>query len=130
MPEWPDLHVLRGRLEQRVAGRTITALTLKEPIVVRSTEDPVALLVGRRFESFAHRGKFLVCALDGGVSAVLNPMLSGLLSIVPHGTKTKATTCVTLALDDGNDLRYLDDTKMGKLYLIRGDVAAVPGLSD
>ncbi len=130
MPEWPDLHVLRERLAKRLEGRSITAVTLKEPIVVRATEDPGAMLVGRRFESVAHRGKFLLFTLDGGITIVLNPMLSGLLTVVPHGTKVKATTCVTLALDDGDDLRYLDDTKMGKLYLIRGETSSVPGLAD
>src|SRR5690242_5346105 len=104
MPEWPDLHVLRERLATRLAGREITALVVKEPIILRSAEDPRALLVGRRFTAVAHHGKFLVFALDGDVRMVLNPMLSGLLAFVPHATKVKATTCVSLSLDDGNDL--------------------------
>jgi len=36
------------------------------------------------------------------------------------------------ALDDGRDLRYLDDTKMGKVYVLRGEepAAGVPGFAD
>lgn len=128
MPEWPDLHVLRRRLEV-VVGRTIVGFALREPIVLRANEDPDALLVGRRIEGLLHRGKFLTLSLSGGVAIVVNPMLSGLLALVPHDAKVKATTCVAFLLDDGRDLRYLDDTKMGKVYLLRGSSpdSVVPG---
>lgn len=132
MPEWPDLHVLRARLEPRLAGRAIVGLTVREPVVIRATEDPAALLVGRRVEGVTQRGKFLVLALDGRVRLVVNPMLSGLLALVPHGTKLAPTTCLALALDEGTDLRYLDDTRMGKVYLLRGATPqeAVPGFAE
>ena len=131
MPEWPDLHVLRARLATRVVGRAIVAVAVREPVVVRATEDPAALLVGRRFVAVVHRGKLLILALDRGVGLVVNPMLSGLLALVPHEARTRATTCLALALDDGTDLRYLDDTRMGKVYLLHDATpeVAVPGFA-
>lgn len=132
MPEWPDLHVLRARLEALVVGRTITAVAVQEPIVVRATAEPRDLIEGRRFAKVDHWGKFLSFALHDGAAIVVNPMLSGLFAVVAHDAKLKATTCVALSLDDGRDLRYLDDTKMGKVYLLRpGDSPViVPGFAD
>ncbi|MBM4421303.1 MAG: hypothetical protein FJ034_06950 [Chloroflexi bacterium] len=95
VPEWPDLHVLRARLAQELAGRTVSTVAVREPVVLRAKADPVALLTARRFAAVVHRGKFLVLTFDEQITLVVNPMLSGLLALVPHDTKTKATTCVS-----------------------------------
>ena len=132
MPEWPDLHVLRTRLESLLVGRAITAVIVRDPIVIRATDEAATLLVGRRFLGVRHRGKFVLLDLDHEVIVVVNPMLSGLFAAVPQAAKVKATTCLTLALDDGTHLWYLDDTRMGKVYVLRGSrpEVAVPGFAD
>jgi len=130
MPEWPDLHVAQGRLERALRGRAVTAVTVGDPVVIRATRPLEELLAGRIFRSVRHRGKFLLFDLDGA-AIVVNPMLSGLFELRPQSARASKDTRLRLALDDGTELRYRDDTRMGKVYVFQGEApeAAVPGLA-
>lgn len=77
MPEWPDLHVARGRLQRALPGRRITGVKVGDPIVIRATRPLEDMLLGRTFDGVRHRGKFILLELDN-VTIVVNPMLSGL----------------------------------------------------
>jgi formamidopyrimidine-DNA glycosylase len=124
MPEWPDLHVLQRRIATAVAGKRVTAVRVHDPLVLRATRPLDEALVGRVLRDVAHRGRFLAFAFDDGTQVVVNPMLSGLFDLLPAATKIRATTAFALTFEDGTDLRYRDDTRMGKVYLL------APGASD
>ncbi len=137
MPEWPDLHVLRGRIEKAVVGRRVTAVRVHDPLVLRATRPFDAVLRGRTLERVSHRGRFLAFAFDNGTRVIVNPMLSGLFDLVPAETKIRKTTAFALTFDDAaaagaasTDLRYRDETRMGKVYLLGPgeSEAAVPQL--
>jgi formamidopyrimidine-DNA glycosylase len=132
MPEWPDLHVLRRRIAKAVGGKRVTAVRVHDPLVLRATRPFDAALLGRVLEEVAHRGRFLVFAFDDGVRVVVNPMLSGLFDLVPPTTKLRATTAFALTFENGVDLRYRDDTRMGKVYLLDAGASeeSVPQLAD
>lgn len=118
MPEWPDLHVLRGRIEKAVGGKRVTAVRVHDPLVLRATRPFDTALRSRLLDGVAHRGRFLVFAFDDGTRVVVNPMLSGLFDLLPPETKIRATTAFALTFENGIDLRYRDDTRMGKVYLL------------
>lgn len=118
MPEWPDLHVLRGRIETAVGGRRVTNVRVHDPLVLRATRPLDEALRGRVLERVAHRGRFLAFAFDDGARLVVNPMLSGLFDLLPPPTKIRATTAFALTFENDVDLRYRDDTRMGKVYLL------------
>ena len=118
MPEWPDLHVLRSRIATAVAGKRVTAVRVHDPLVLRATRPFAEALTGRVLTAVAHRGRFLAFTFDGGTRVVVNPMLSGLFDLLPPATKIRATTAFALTFDDDIDLRYRDDTRMGKVYLL------------
>jgi formamidopyrimidine-DNA glycosylase len=139
MPEWPDLHVLRGRLAQAFVGKHVTAVRVHDPLVLRATRPLPEALTGHALADVAHRGRFLTFAFDDGTRLVVNPMLSGLFDIVPTDTKIRPTTAFALTFDgigsggslkDARDLRYRDDTRMGKVYLLEpgANSASVPAL--
>lgn len=130
MPEWPDLHVARGRLARALGGRTVTGVKVGDPIVIRATSPVEELLLGRVFRAVRHRGKFMLFDLDD-VSMIVNPMLSGLFELKSSEARASKDTRLRLALDDGLELRYRDDTRMGKVYVLSGEVpeTAVPGLA-
>jgi formamidopyrimidine-DNA glycosylase len=123
MPEWPDLHVLRGRIDKAVRGKRVTAVRVHDPLVLRATRPFDKALEGRSLTEVAHRGRFLAFTFDDGTRVVVNPMLSGLFDLLPPTTKIRATTAFALTFGDV-DLRYRDDTRMGKVYLL------APGASD
>ena len=133
MPEWPDLHVLRSRIAKAVGGRQVTQVRLHDPLVLRATRPFDAALRGRVLTDVAHRGRFLAFTFDDGTRVIVNPMLSGLFDLVPVATKIRATTAFALTFAkpgsgapgrEATDLRYRDDTRMGKVYLL------APGASE
>jgi formamidopyrimidine-DNA glycosylase len=132
MPEWPDLHVLRGRIDKAVGGKLVTAVRVHDPLVLRATRPFDEALKGHVLASVAHRGRFLAFSFDDGTRVVVNPMLSGLFDLVPPATKIRATTAFALTFDNDVDLRYRDDTRMGKVYLVAAGSrdADVPGYSE
>ena len=66
MPEWPDLHVVRGRLEKALVGHEIVLVRVGDPLVFRATRAVETALAHRRFTGVRHRGKFLIFDLDEG----------------------------------------------------------------
>ena len=132
MPEWPDLHVLRSRIEKAVGGHRVTAVRTHDLLVLRATRPLAEALNGRLLTDVAHRGRFLAFSFDDGTRVVVNPMLSGLFDLLPPATKIRATTAFALTFDNDMDLRYRDNTRMGKVYLLAAGAkdTDVPGYSD
>lgn len=118
MPEWPDLHVLRSRIEKAVGGARITNVRVHDPLVLRATRPLDEALKARVLAQVAHRGRFLAFTFDDGTRLVVNPMLSGLFDLVPPTTKIRPKTAFALTFENDVDLRYRDDTRMGKVYLL------------
>ncbi len=134
MPELPDLvhveEVLRGAL----AGRTITAARTGDPTVLRlMLREPFPdLLAGRRLESVDRRGHFMRFGLDGGLVIVVNAMLAGrykLVATAGEAARKKDPRALGLALtfDGAPELQYVDEKRMGKVYLARAaDEGQIP----
>jgi formamidopyrimidine-DNA glycosylase len=120
MPEWPDLHVVRGRLEQALVGHEIVLVRIGDPLVLRSTLPVETFLAHQRFVAVRHRGKFLIFDLDRG-RIVVNPMLAGIFELADAEAKLSRSTALSLVLENGVDLRYRDDKRMGKVHVVALD---------
>ena len=120
MPEWPDLHVVRDRLEKALVGREIVLVRVGDPLVLRATRAVETFLAHQRFIAVRHRGKFLILDLDGG-RIVVNPMLAGIFELADAEAKLSRSTALSLVLDDRADLRYRDDKRMGKVHVLGPD---------
>jgi formamidopyrimidine-DNA glycosylase len=131
MPEWPDLHVVRGRLEKALVGREIVLVRVGDPLVLRATRPVEIALAHRRITAVRHRGKFLIFDLDKG-SIVVNPMLAGVFELADAEAKLTRTTALSLVLDDARDLRYRDDKRMGKVHVLEDgeDTSSVHGFDE
>ncbi len=133
MPELPELEVVRDVLQRRVAGATIENVQVLPPggaIVVRDlTQTGFAqTLTGATITSITRRGKFLVFAFESPVFLVINPNLTGRLQLAAPTEKRLAKTHVIFSLSTGKELRYVDQKRMGQLYLTR-ELALVPGFA-
>jgi formamidopyrimidine-DNA glycosylase len=131
MPERPDLDYVVPILDRELRGRTITAVRVKKPVVLRLAVEgqPEPLLAGKTIASATRRAHFVLFDL-GELELVISPMLAGRFALHPAGDKSPADLAVAFALDDGRELRYRDDVQMGKVYVIRrGEHQQVPGLS-
>jgi formamidopyrimidine-DNA glycosylase len=130
MPELPDLEYIAGRLGPALRERRISAARVVEPVVLRVTVpgEFSALVTGRTIRRVWRRGHFMSFALDDRFDLVVNLMLAGRFQLVPTGERSPAALCFALAFD-GDELRYVDEKKMGKVYLVeRGNDEAVAGL--
>ena len=130
MPEIPDLEVISGFLNEHLAGRRVEEVTVRYPWLVRSV-DGLDVLVGQQFESVRRYGKFLILEWDGEQTVVLNAMLTGRFTWVDAAEKKRPSTCITLAFSGEQELRYSDQRRMGRWYVVpKGELDAVPGFSD
>ncbi len=119
MPELPDLVYLQTRLSPLLVNQRITEVKVSEPIVVRMLlpGDFSSELVGRVFNGVRRQGPFLVFSLDNNHELVIHPMLAGRFRISDKQEKVGASVCVSLNLSNEKTFHYLDDKKMGKVYL-------------
>jgi formamidopyrimidine-DNA glycosylase len=134
MPELPDLAHVESKLQASIAGRRIVAARTSDPLVLRMMIDqPLgAALQGRRLEAIARRGHFMRFQLDGDLVIVINAMLVGkyrLVAVAADAKKRDEPRSLGLALDfeGGVGLQYLDDKRMGKVYVARAaDEKTIP----
>ncbi len=133
MPELPDLICLEKRLPPLITGQRITAVEIKEPIVLRMLlpGDFASTLIGAEFIGVRRHGPFLVFALFGEREIVVHPMLAGRLQWALPQAKVPAAGALSLTCTGPDQaqhrLHYLDDKKMGKVYLTgSGQYDAIP----
>lgn len=101
MPELPDIVAYVEGLERHVVGRSLRALTLSSPFLVRSVEPPIATLVERTVTGASRIGKRLVLSFDGGLHLVIHLMIAGRLRWRPPGKKGVGKALATLDFGDG-----------------------------
>jgi formamidopyrimidine-DNA glycosylase len=132
MPELPELEVVKEVLRRRVAGHRIAQVSFSGkggPIVARD-------LVGGGFREglrgatigvIARRGKFLIFGLEPAPRwLVVNPKLTGRLQLAAPDGKKAGPVHVTLELEGlEQELRYVDQKRMGQLYLTN-DLNKIP----
>lgn len=120
MPEAPELYLIREWLAPRLVGRGVEGVSVVRPLVVRNMLD-VGLedsLVGRRFESVGRDGKLLLFGLEDGISIVVSPMLAGELRLVASGDRMPASAVMSVEIEGGLSLWYLDRRRMGQVYVL------------
>ena len=128
MPELPDLLYILSRLEERLVGREVTAERVGEPVVLRfAVRGNLSLLLGRALTEAFRKSHFLVFRFEG-LDLAVNPMLAGRFRLAEPGEPDEKSLGFALGFGDV-ELRYLDDKKMGKAYLLAtDDWRAIPGM--
>ena len=119
MPEAPELEVVKDFLADNVVGVEIDAAAVLKPSVLRSLCGDIAQdMPGRSIEGVERRGKFILLTLSGGRMLSINPMLTGALQYCAPKQRVYKRTCLTFALSNGSELRYIDDKQMGMVYYV------------
>jgi formamidopyrimidine-DNA glycosylase len=127
VPEIPDLEAIAGFLRPRLAGNPVASVDARVPWLVRTGADGLATLVGHAFPALHRHGKFLLFATDDDRLLVVNPMLTGRFHWAEPAERRRPHTGLVLGFEDGHELRYSDQRRMGRWYLVAaGDLATVP----
>jgi formamidopyrimidine-DNA glycosylase len=136
MPELPDLVHVEAGLRRAIGGRRIASARTGDPTVLRVmvAEPFPGVLVGRKLEDVSRRGNFMRFALEGGLVIVVNAMLAGRYKLVApaesqdaKAKKDPRAMGLALTFDDAPELQYVDEKRMGKVYVARAqDEAQIP----
>jgi len=133
MPELPDLVYVEEELTRALAGHRITGARTGDPLVLRvMVPEPFpGVLVGRRLLEVRRRGHFMRFALEGDLVIVVNAMLVGRYRLLPREVarekKDPRALGLALEMEDAPELQYVDDKRMGKVYVARAaDEAQIP----
>jgi len=152
VPELPDLAILADAFAAALDGRPVTSLRIVDALVLRATPDQAASLVGEVMQGVGRRGKHLVFRLERH-DVWVAPMLSGRFGLVAPGA-ARPRAAIAIRFGPGPaprrapaawvagaswlpetsaevELRYLDPTRMGKIYLApAADPSGVPGIAE
>src|SRR5207249_8824059 len=102
----------------------------KFSFLLRTPPDEFARqLTGGTFERTWRRGKFLIFDISGQ-HLVINPMLGGRLQWTTAAEQVAAATVFRITFEGGDELRFLDTVKMGRVYcVVLGAMPTTPGLA-
>ena len=123
MPELPDLAVYLESLESRIAGRTLIAVRLANPFLLRTAVPPIAAAEGRKVLGLRRLGKRIVIALEGELFLVLHLMIAGRLQWLEGGAKAR-NTLARFEFDSGS-LAFTEagTRRRASLHLVEGEAS-------
>lgn len=129
MPELPEVETICRQLAPEIEGRRIERAEVLDERWSRP-ESPAAIergCEGRRIESVARRGKYILLGLDDGATLLMHLRMTGNLLLgerraggsrlyepAPDETYLRAR----LTLDDGRALRFTDPRRFGHAVLL------------
>jgi formamidopyrimidine-DNA glycosylase len=108
MPELPEVEVTRKGIAPHLVGRTIAAVTVREPRLRWRVPASVRSLAGRKVLAVKRRGKYLLLDCGGG-HLILHLGMSGSLRLVAPGTDPGKHDHFDLAV--GNKILRLRDPR-------------------
>ncbi|MBP6943249.1 MAG: DNA-formamidopyrimidine glycosylase [Candidatus Buchananbacteria bacterium] len=135
MPELPEVETLRRQLETRIVGKTIKAVSVNWPKMVRplSAGQFTKALKGKRIKSVERRAKILIIALSAQQFVVVHLKMTGQLIFQPKKGELvvgghpqsggldnlpNKYTHVTINFTDGSILYFNDLRKFGWMRLV------------
>lgn len=124
MPELPEVEVVRRGLQSHVVGRRVVAVEVLHARPLRrdpsGPEGFAAAVTGRTVTQALRRGKYFWLALDG-TDAVLGHLgMSGQMLVKAPGSPAERHLRVRFDLDDGSELRFVDQRMFGGLSFSPG----------
>ncbi len=119
MPELPEVETIVRDLRPVIVGRRIEEVVHLNPQVLRHPSPGEALeaLPHRAVLRLSRRGKFIRMHLDSGQLLVVHLGMSGSLTIAATETVPLSHTHLRLRLEGGDELRYRDPRRFGRVAL-------------
>ena len=125
MPELPDIEVYLESLRERILGRTLASVRLKNPFLLRTAVPPLADADGRRVTDLRRIGKRIVIGLEGGLFLVIHLMIAGRLHWREPGAKREPRNVLAaFEFTDGTlSLTEAGSKRRASLHVIEGEDA-------
>jgi formamidopyrimidine-DNA glycosylase len=122
MPELPDVELYREALAERIVGRTLARVELRNPFVLRTAVPPIGSAEGKAVRGVRRLGKRIVLALDGDLYLVLHLMIAGRLRWLAGATKVPARIALAVLHFDHGRLAFTEagTKRRASLHLVAG----------
>lgn len=121
MPELPEVETVRRTLEKLVVGKTIKAVEVRWPKIIKQPDDHqifITEIIGETVHGIGRRGKFLMFYLDH-YTLVSHLRMEGKYGLYSKEEPTDKHTHVIFIFTDGSELRYRDVRKFGTMHLFK-----------
>jgi formamidopyrimidine-DNA glycosylase len=119
VPELPEVETIARDLRPHVTGARIGTVRVHKADVLRNRKPAafVRALAGRRIARLERRAKHLVFLLDDGLRMVIQPRMTGSLSVTKRRTRD-AYAVLEFSLDGGRVLTIRDVRRLGAVLLL------------
>ena len=130
MPELPEVETVVRALRQPLIGRTITQVRNDWPrhVGTPSLEELRARIQGCCVQAINRRAKYLVFSLTQGETLIIHLKMSGHLAVVASTEPADKHVHTVFELDNGQELRFRDIRKFGRVYLVNDPNEILGGL--
>lgn len=121
MPELPEVETTVRALRPPLVGLTLTGVRSSWPRHVATPTLPElrARIRGKRIEAINRRAKFLVFRLSEGETLIIHLRMTGHLSVTGQDEPAGKHDHTIFPLSNGKELRFRDQRKFGRVYLVR-----------
>ena len=121
MPELPEVETTVRALRRPLLGQVITAVhnTWPRHIATPTLPEMQARIQGCRIESISRRAKYLLFHLSGGETLIVHLKMTGHLFVTQADEPLDKHTHTIFTLASGQELRFQDMRKFGRVYLVR-----------
>lgn len=118
MPELPEVETVRRGLDKLVVGKTIEAVQVRVPQMIKTDSENFALdLSGQTIEAVRRRGKYLI--VDFGSQILISHLrMEGKYLLFKEQVPENKHFHFFFALNDGSTLVYQDVRKFGTFELL------------
>ena len=132
MPELPEVETVVRDLARLVSGATITGANVFRERNLATPDAPsfTDAVRGRRILGTRRRAKWIIVELSGGILLLVHLRMTGQLLVLPVATERDPYIRLSLALDDGREIRFRDVRAFGRVALVaqRADGEAASSL--
>lgn len=127
MPELPEVENYRRDLSQTLMGRRFTGVYVDWPnqVAIPSVDELTRRLPGQSPLSIDRRGKYLLFRLSNADTLLIHLKMSGRLYVGPASAPPDPHAHVVFRLDQGDELRFHDPRKFGRVYLVDAPMEVV-----
>lgn len=129
MPELPEVETLANELREKISGRVLSKIILKEKLILKTPREVIEKkLPGKKLVGIARRGKFLRFDFDGALAFWIHLGMTGqLLWLKEQDFKNDLHVHAILFFEDiPEPLVFRDIRKFGSFCLTNGSSSSLP----
>ncbi|MGM0498579.1 MAG: DNA-formamidopyrimidine glycosylase [Bacillota bacterium] len=122
MPELPEVETVIKGLRPLVTDRVVTGVEIREKNMIAYPKNDIEAfknsLIGSKIEAINRRGKYIIIELDTAKNMVIHLRMTGKLLVKEVKEFRDKHTHVIFSLNDGQEIRFNNIRKFGRVYLI------------